>query len=212
MATPPSNAPPRGRRASTRREFAQPPDRVAADAERDLAHRASRCASSRPCSILAGLVLPRRHRLHRRLGLRHARRPLLAHVGQGHAVRRVPGLDARPHRGGHRARRGRRPSSPQRRRRRSRSPPSWSPCSASLMVTYTRARAEALGVECKVGIADRAVRVVILSAGLVFAEGAGSSTSTARARRLRAAGAVGHHRRSSASSTCARELARGAAL
>ena len=39
---------------------------------------------------------------------------------------------------------------------------------ASLMVSYTRARAEALGVECKVGIADRAVRVVILSAGLVF--------------------------------------------
>lgn len=41
---------------------------------------------------------------------------------------------------------------------------------ASLMVSYTRARAEALGVECKVGIADRAVRVVILSAGLVLAE------------------------------------------
>ena len=33
---------------------------------------------------------------------------------------------------------------------------------ASLMVSYTRARAEALGVECKVGIATRAVRVVIL--------------------------------------------------
>jgi CDP-diacylglycerol--glycerol-3-phosphate 3-phosphatidyltransferase len=43
---------------------------------------------------------------------------------------------------------------------------------ASLMVSYTRARAEALGVECKVGIASRAVRVVILSAGLVFARGA----------------------------------------
>jgi CDP-diacylglycerol---glycerol-3-phosphate 3-phosphatidyltransferase len=41
---------------------------------------------------------------------------------------------------------------------------------ASLMVSYTRARAEALGVECKVGIADRAVRVVILSAGLVLAD------------------------------------------
>src|SRR6201986_2515257 len=39
---------------------------------------------------------------------------------------------------------------------------------ASLMGSYTRARAEALGVECKVGIADRAVRVVILSAGLVL--------------------------------------------
>ncbi len=39
---------------------------------------------------------------------------------------------------------------------------------AALMVSYTRARAEALGVECKVGIADRAVRVVILSAGLLL--------------------------------------------
>jgi CDP-diacylglycerol--glycerol-3-phosphate 3-phosphatidyltransferase len=44
---------------------------------------------------------------------------------------------------------------------------------ASLMVSYTRARAEALGVACKVGIATRPVRVVILSAGLVFAKGAG---------------------------------------
>ncbi len=43
---------------------------------------------------------------------------------------------------------------------------------ASLMVSYTRARAEALGVECKVGIASRPVRVVILSAGLIFATGA----------------------------------------
>lgn len=41
----------------------------------------------------------------------------------------------------------------------------------SLMVSYTRARAEALGVECKVGIATRPVRVVLLAAGLVLAEG-----------------------------------------
>ena len=41
---------------------------------------------------------------------------------------------------------------------------------SSLTVSYTRARAEALGVECKVGIADRLVRVVILSAGLVLAD------------------------------------------
>ena len=40
----------------------------------------------------------------------------------------------------------------------------------SLMVSYTRARAEALGVECKVGFASRAVRVVILSAGLILAQ------------------------------------------
>ena len=42
----------------------------------------------------------------------------------------------------------------------------------SLMVSYTRARAEALGVECKVGLATRPVRVVIISIGLVFAKGA----------------------------------------
>jgi CDP-diacylglycerol--glycerol-3-phosphate 3-phosphatidyltransferase len=37
------------------------------------------------------------------------------------------------------------------------------------MVSYTRARAEALGVECKVGLATRPVRVVILSIGILFA-------------------------------------------
>jgi CDP-diacylglycerol---glycerol-3-phosphate 3-phosphatidyltransferase len=42
----------------------------------------------------------------------------------------------------------------------------------SLMVSYTRARAEALGVACKVGLATRPVRVVIISIGLVFARGA----------------------------------------
>jgi CDP-diacylglycerol--glycerol-3-phosphate 3-phosphatidyltransferase len=46
----------------------------------------------------------------------------------------------------------------------------------SLMVSYTRARAEALGVECKGGIATRPVRVVLLSIGLVFAKGAGLGT------------------------------------
>jgi phosphatidylinositol phosphate synthase len=45
----------------------------------------------------------------------------------------------------------------------------------SLMVSYTRARAEALGVECKVGLATRPVRVVVLSIGLVLAKGAGVS-------------------------------------
>ncbi len=43
----------------------------------------------------------------------------------------------------------------------------------SLMVSYTRARAEALGIECKVGLATRAVRVVIIAIGLLFAKGAG---------------------------------------
>lgn len=39
---------------------------------------------------------------------------------------------------------------------------------ASLMVSYTRARAEALGVECKVGFGNRAARVAILSAGILL--------------------------------------------
>ena len=79
----------------------------------------------------------------------------------------------------------------------------------SLMVSYTRARAEALGVECKVGIASRAVRVVILSIGLLFA-------TRRLSGRLRAPGGVGvrarrrwrSSRRSSASSTSARQLER----
>jgi CDP-diacylglycerol--glycerol-3-phosphate 3-phosphatidyltransferase len=36
----------------------------------------------------------------------------------------------------------------------------------ALLVSYTRARAEALGAECKVGIITRAERVVVLSLGL----------------------------------------------
>jgi CDP-diacylglycerol---glycerol-3-phosphate 3-phosphatidyltransferase len=42
----------------------------------------------------------------------------------------------------------------------------------SLMVSYTRARAEGLGIQCKVGLATRPVRVVIIAIGLVFARGA----------------------------------------
>ncbi len=44
---------------------------------------------------------------------------------------------------------------------------------SSVMVSYTRARAEALGIKGDVGIAPRAIRVVILSIGLLFAKGAG---------------------------------------
>jgi CDP-diacylglycerol---glycerol-3-phosphate 3-phosphatidyltransferase len=43
---------------------------------------------------------------------------------------------------------------------------------SSVMVSYTRARAEALGIKGDVGIAPRAIRVVILSIGLLFAKGA----------------------------------------
>ena len=38
----------------------------------------------------------------------------------------------------------------------------------ALLVSYTRARAEALGAECKVGIITRAERVVLLSLGLLL--------------------------------------------
>ena len=107
MSSPPVERPPRPTRAGVPGADAQPPDRVAAHAERDLAHR-PRAVRRRRRARLGGGVPARRHRVHRRLGLRHARRPLLADVGQGLAVRRVPGLHARPHRGGHRAHRGRR--------------------------------------------------------------------------------------------------------
>jgi CDP-diacylglycerol--glycerol-3-phosphate 3-phosphatidyltransferase len=39
---------------------------------------------------------------------------------------------------------------------------------ASLMVSYTRARAEAVGVECKVGFMTRPPRVVVLIAGMIL--------------------------------------------
>ena len=42
---------------------------------------------------------------------------------------------------------------------------------SSIMVSYTRARAEALGVECKVGFGNRAGRVILLSAGLLLSPG-----------------------------------------
>ena len=45
---------------------------------------------------------------------------------------------------------------------------------ASLLVSYTRARAEGLGVECKVGIAARAERILVLGLpALVFGPGPG---------------------------------------
>ena len=45
---------------------------------------------------------------------------------------------------------------------------------ASLLVSYTRARAEALGVECRVGIASRAERILLLGLpALAFGAGPG---------------------------------------
>ncbi len=45
---------------------------------------------------------------------------------------------------------------------------------ASLLVSYTRARAEGLGVECKVGIAARAERILLLGLpAVVFGDGPG---------------------------------------
>lgn len=39
---------------------------------------------------------------------------------------------------------------------------------ASLMVSYMRAKAEAMGIECKVGVMARLERVVLISGGLLF--------------------------------------------
>ncbi len=39
----------------------------------------------------------------------------------------------------------------------------------SFLVSYTRARAEALGLECKVGLMSRPERIVLIVAGLLFA-------------------------------------------
>ncbi len=38
----------------------------------------------------------------------------------------------------------------------------------SVLVSYTRARAEALGAECRVGVVTRAERVIIIAVGLLF--------------------------------------------
>jgi CDP-diacylglycerol---glycerol-3-phosphate 3-phosphatidyltransferase len=40
---------------------------------------------------------------------------------------------------------------------------------AAQLVSYARARAEALGVECKVGLMSRPERIIVLTAGLLFA-------------------------------------------
>jgi CDP-diacylglycerol--glycerol-3-phosphate 3-phosphatidyltransferase len=47
---------------------------------------------------------------------------------------------------------------------------------ASLLVSYTRARAEGLGLDCRVGIAPRAERVLVLGGGtLLFGAGPGGA-------------------------------------
>lgn len=40
----------------------------------------------------------------------------------------------------------------------------------SLVVSYTRARAESLGIECKVGLMERPERVILLGAGLLIGD------------------------------------------
>ena len=62
---------------------------------------------------------------------------------------------------------------------------------ASVMVSYTRARAEALGVDCKVGIGSRATRVVILSVGLLFVNGLGLGDFSLREPAVTLLGAIG---------------------
>jgi CDP-diacylglycerol---glycerol-3-phosphate 3-phosphatidyltransferase len=41
---------------------------------------------------------------------------------------------------------------------------------ASYLVSYERARAEALGLDCKVGLMSRPERIVVLTAGFIFAQ------------------------------------------
>ena len=43
-------------------------------------------------------------------------------------------------------------------------------CILSLLVSYTRARAEGLGINCEVGLLSRPGRVILLALGLFFAE------------------------------------------
>ena len=42
------------------------------------------------------------------------------------------------------------------------------PCWAASLVSYTRARAESLGVECKVGLMSRPERIILIALGLFF--------------------------------------------
>ena len=99
-------------------------------------------------------ILPCRGCVHCRLDHGHAGRALQPHVRQGHPVRGIPRFHARPARGGHRADSGRRVL-----RLRDTSSLAVAAVVAallfSLMVSYPRARAEALGVQCKVGLATR---------------------------------------------------------
>jgi len=45
----------------------------------------------------------------------------------------------------------------------------FSVCILSFLVSYTRARAEGLGVDCEVGLLPRPGRVILLALGLFFA-------------------------------------------
>jgi CDP-diacylglycerol--glycerol-3-phosphate 3-phosphatidyltransferase len=40
----------------------------------------------------------------------------------------------------------------------------------SLLISYTRARAEGLGADCKVGLVTRAERVLLITLGLCFGQ------------------------------------------
>ena len=125
--------------------------------------------------VCAALLLARGHRVHPRLALRHVRRPLLAHVREGHPFGAF--LDSTLDRVEEGIVLAAVAAWFAEHRQRVRGAAVVLAVLVSLMGRYTRARAEALGVECKGGIATRAVRVVILSAGLLFAEGASLGTS-----------------------------------
>ena len=65
---------------------------------------------------------------------------------------------------------------------------------ASLVVSYARARAEGLGIDCKVGIAQRAERIIGLGLASLLV-GAGPQAPGARGDRGRARRGQHHHRR-----------------
>ena len=183
----------RDRRRDYQARVPQPADRVAADAERDLADRlrpvrrrrgawSCRAGGSPAASPSSSARSATRSTAATRACRARARRSARSWTRRSTASRRASCSPRSPYQFSQ----GPGPDDHRRQRRRGRVV--VVAVLASLMVSYTRARAEALGVECKVGIADRAVRVVILSAGLVFGD-----LKDDRAGRLRARRAGGRH-------------------
>ena len=113
------------------------------------------------------LLLARRHPVHRRLGGRHPRRGARAGGEQGDRLRRVPRLDLRPARRGGDARSDRAVFA--REGNDIALVAAFAAVIGSFLVSYTRAKAEALGLRGDVGFGSRVERVVLISIGLGLA-------------------------------------------